>query len=112
MPGSRFKVPQSTLAPPTQLQLSLDNKKFCAYHEANPHIYIEFADMTRRTINRGFKHYSAKGIFELMRWHTGVSADRDCFKINNNYTSFYARLFEENHPQHKGFFRKRTSKFD
>lgn len=97
---------------PTQLELSLDNSKFCSYHEANPQVYQAFKSMTIKTLSRGFKHYSAKGIFEIMRWHNGVTADGDCFKVNNNYSSFYARLFEKEHPAHKGFFRKRNSKFD
>jgi hypothetical protein len=97
---------------PSQLTLSLDNNKFCAYHEAHPQIYEEFKKLTVATIERGFKHYSAKGIFELIRWHTGVKSKEDCFDVNNNYTPYYARLFEKDHPEHKGFFRKRESKFD
>lgn len=113
MPGTRFKVPAQTLSPPSQLTLSLDNSKFCSYHEQNPHIYKEFERMTLLTIReKKFKNYSAKGIFELIRWHTGVEAFRDCFKVNNNYTPFYARMFEQRHPEYKDFFRKRGSIFD
>lgn len=112
MPGTRFKIPPHLQIQPTQLSLSLDNSAFCSYHEANPNVYMEFERMTLQTIAKGFQHYSAKGIFELIRWHTGTAAYKDCFKINNNYTPFYARMFEKAHPQHKDFFRKRGSKFD
>lgn len=112
MPGTGFKIPPDLQVPPTQLSLSLDNSAFCSYHDANPNVYIAFRDMTRATIAKGFKHYSAKGIFELIRWHTGTAAYKDCFKVNNNYTPFYARKFEAEFPQHKDFFRKRGSKFD
>lgn len=97
---------------PTQLELSLDNSRFCSYHEANPQVYLYFRDMAIDTIRRGFKHYSAKGVMELIRWHSGATAKGDCFKVNNSYTSYYARLFEKEYPQHRGFFRKRNSKFD
>ncbi len=109
MPGTRFKVP---MAPPSQLTLSLDNRRFCSYHEANPQVYVEFRRITFETMAKGFKNYSANGIFELIRWHTGVTANGDCFKVNNDYRAFYARLFEQDFPQHKGFFRTRKSKFD
>lgn len=68
--------------------------------------------MTLETIEKGFKHYGAKGIFEIIRWHTGVAANGDVFDVNNNYTPYYARLFESDYPEHKGFFYKRKSKFD
>lgn len=85
--------------------------KFCRYHQENPQVYVEFEKFAFKTIARGFKNYSAKGIFELIRWHTGVTA-KDKYKVNNNYTPFYARMFEKNHPDHKDFFRKRESRFD
>jgi hypothetical protein len=97
---------------PSQLTLSLDNKKFCSYHAHNPNVYQAFKAKTLATIRKGFLHYGAKGIFELIRWETGISAAGDCFKINNSYTAFYARLFEEEFPEHKDFFRNRKSKFD
>lgn len=112
MPGTRFKVTNMRVMPPTQLELSLDDSKFCAYHEQNPQVYKKFEEFTLKTIEKGFKNYGAKGIFELVRWTSGVSADNDCFKVNNSYTSLYARMFEKKHPQYKDFFRKRKSRFD
>lgn len=110
---SRFEVPSPReMMAPSQLTLSLDNKGFCSYHRKNPHIFQKFEELTLQTIAKKFKHYSAKGILELIRWHSGISSDGDCFKVNNNYSSFYARLFEAKYPEHKDFFRNRKSKFD
>lgn len=114
MPGTRFQVSNTQgrkLMPPSQLTLSLDSSKFCEYHNQNPHVYKEFEKITLHTIAKGFKNYSAKGIFEVIRWQTGVTSN-DIFKVNNNYTPFYARMFEDSHPEHKDFFRKRESRFD
>lgn len=112
MPGTRFHVSNLHTSPPSQLMLGLDNAKFCTYHVHNPQIYEAFKTKAHETIDKGFKHYSAKGIFEIIRWHTGVASNGDCFKVNNNYSSFFARLFEIEYPKYKGFFRNRKSKFD
>ena len=94
-----------------QLLLNLDfGDKFCAYHEENPHIYESFKSHALRAIGTK-QNFGAKAIFEIIRWNSAISGN-DGFKVNNNYTSFYARLFELEHPQHEGFFRKRKSKFD
>ena len=85
------------------------NEKFEIYHRDNPQIYKEFERFTLQTIQRGFQHYSSKGIIEIIRWHTGIFANKG-FKVNNNYTPYYADLFEANHPQYKDFFYKRERK--
>lgn len=81
------------------------------YDIQNPHIYEAFKEMTFKTIQRGFKNYSANGVFEVLRWHTGVSGN-DEYKLNNDYRAFYARKFAKEFPEHKDFFRTRKSKFD
>lgn len=43
------------------------------YHQQTPNVWLQFEKFTIQTIHRGFNHYSAKGIFELIRWHTGVT---------------------------------------
>jgi hypothetical protein len=35
----------------------------------------------------------------------------DQFKVNNNYSADYARLFEKDFPQYAGIFMKRLMKF-
>jgi len=92
-------------------QLTLFETKWTKYHKENPQVWEKFKEFTLRTIEKGFTHYGSKGIFELIRWHTGTTGN-DGFKVNNNYTPFYVRLFERTYPQHKGFFRKRKSKAD
>jgi hypothetical protein len=84
---------------------------FLKFHQAKPEIFRAFEKLTLETIGRGFQHYSAKGILELVRWHTGVR-DSEEFKVNNNYTPLYARAFAKKHPNHRTFFRTRESKFD
>jgi hypothetical protein len=96
-----------------QTEISMGESGFCEYHHKNPQVYGKFRELTLKTMAKGFRHYSAKGIFELVRWYTGVTAeDPDGFKINNSYTPFYARLFMREYPQYDGFFFTRKSRFD
>jgi hypothetical protein len=82
---------------------------FKKYHEDNPQIYEKFIHYARLTKAKGFKNYSSNGIFELIRWHTGVKGN-DCFKLNNIYRPDYARKAMEEYPELDGFFRLRETK--
>ncbi len=85
-------------------------KTFNQYHNENPQIWREFKKLSFEAKNvKGFKNYSANGIFEVIRWNTEVSAD-DKYKINNNYRGDYARKLMAEYPEFKGFFRVRTLK--
>jgi hypothetical protein len=84
-------------------------KSFKQYHQNNPSVYTEFKRLAFQLINRGYKHIGAKQIFEVIRWQTMVSGD-DGYKLNNTYTSDYARLFEKDFPLYDGIFRKRLVK--
>jgi len=96
-----------------QTTISLGDQDFCEYHQKNPQVYTQFRRVTLQTIQKGFKRYSAKGIFEIVRWHSGVRAeDPEGFKINNNFVPFYARMFMREYPQHEEFFETRKSKWD
>jgi len=77
---------------------------FAEYHAKYPQIYEAFKKLTFEAIAKGFERYSSKSIFELIRWHTGVGAKKEKFKLNNIYTPHYARLFVQEHPQHQNFF--------
>lgn len=82
---------------------------FETYHKQNPEIWEQFVKFARQTKERGFSNYGAKGLFEIIRWHTGVSGN-DGFKINNNYAPDYARKLMEEQPEFKDFFRTREIK--
>lgn len=85
---------------------------FEKYHRENPEIYEKFIHFAMLTKAKGFSHYSANGIFELIRWHTGVKGN-DCFKINNIYRPDYARKAMAEYPKEfTNFFsiRKTTAK--
>jgi hypothetical protein len=81
---------------------------FKAFHEANPKVWELFKKFAFELIDKKFKHYSADAVCHQVRWHTAVvTSDRD-FKLNNNFTSRYARLFHKEFPRYDGFFITRS----
>lgn len=85
-----------------------------AFHREHPEVWRHFCEFTFELIERGFRHYSAQhGIFARIRWEVDMvtPAGSATFKINNNYSAWYARWFMEAYPQFNGFFhvREQTS---
>jgi len=86
-------------------------KEFESFHTNNPHVYVLFKKYTFEAINRGFQHYSSDAVLHRIRWHTSVETDDpEGFKINNNHTAYYARMFMAEFPRYTGFFRNRKVK--
>ena len=81
----------------------------CAnYHAKHPEVWDYFVQFTFEKIKQGYKHYSAMGVWQRLRWELSVGADGVSeFKINNNYVPYYARRFMKKYPEHDGFFRTR-----
>jgi hypothetical protein len=82
---------------------------FKKYHEENPQVYKEFERIALQLIKRGYIRIGAKQIVEVIRYHTMIEGN-DGYKVNNNFTSDYARLFENDHPIYAGYFLKRLCK--
>ena len=80
-------------------------KKFLNYHSENPQVWKAFERRAMEIKAAGRNRYSAKTIMELIRWEYDVNAaNTECFKINNNYTALYARIFMQKHTHMRGFF--------
>ena len=87
------------------------DEKFQRYHRANPDVFGLFLRFTLKAKERGFRHYSAKAVFERIRWHMDIETkDGEGFKINNSFVSRYTRLLEQLFPEHIGFYEKRSLK--
>lgn len=82
------------------------------YHKANPHIWKAFEKFTFQAIGAGRKNFSVQGVIERIRWFSAIESKTGDFKVNEVMKAFYGRMFEHNHPQHKGFFRKKKSYID
>jgi hypothetical protein len=90
-------------------------QRFVDYHIRNPSIYFALRRMSVDLVLRGRKHYGMKSLFEVLRYERARLTDEDEeFKINNAYSSYYARLLMFNVPKLEGFFgvRRMTERFD
>jgi len=80
---------------------------FEMFHEYNPHVYDLLLDYAL-TVKRAGRKVGMKAIFERLRWDYLVHTNSNSgFKLNNNYTSLYARKLMDNEPELEGFFETR-----
>lgn len=86
------------------------SSQFENFHRRNPAVYDLFKKFTFDLLDAGRKHYGSQSVIERIRWHTDVTTTDTAFKINNNHSPFYSRLFAKDFPQHKDFFRMRVSR--
>jgi hypothetical protein len=83
--------------------------KFWEFHTQNPDVYQKLRSLALQMRRRGVEQYSIKSLFEVLRWHHALTTnDPSGYKLNNNYTSFYARLLMEREPELEGFFELRS----
>lgn len=90
-------------------KLSIQSR-FEEFHAGNPIIYELFCEYARQAKARGYDRIGIQFIAERIRWRINIeSGDQHSkFKINQDYLSRYSRLIEEQEPDLKGFFTKRT----
>lgn len=83
-------------------------ESFDTFHKNNPIVYRKFLEFTRMAINAGHKKYSVKQVLGRVRWHFKFEVKGEVeYKINDAYTSRYARLFAEDYPEWADFFNYR-----
>ena len=83
---------------------------FELFHELNPKVYLEFRKLALEAINLGKTKISFKLLINKIRWDVFIATveptlfDLDGkvvkFKINDAYSSRYARLFAKDFPQY------------
>ena len=80
-----------------------------AFHKAHPEVKEAFRKTTLQLIDRGFKHWSAGAVIDIVRWEgsKGNTTNKGDFKINDHCAPFYARDFRHHNPEHREFFRIR-----
>ena len=84
--------------------------EFLEYLPANLHVYEAFRRETLRVIARGFKHYSARTIIEVLRHNSALEQVGGPWKLNDHNTPYLARLFDLEYPEHIGLFVYRATK--
>ena len=80
---------------------------FEKFHGKNPQVWQLFRRFALNAYQTGRDHYSAKAVFERIRWHIEIETSGGEVKLNNNFTAYYARMFHIYRPDLDGFFRNR-----
>lgn len=81
-----FNPPQ-----PAEPELTIE-ARFLQFHRANPHVYQQLRDLALEQARAGARRISPKYLFEQLRSNGVASASQDEYRLNNIYTSRYARL--------------------
>lgn len=92
-------------------------KAWVVFHRLNPHVYQLFDKFTRQATGRGIRSLGQQLVWERMRWYlqfetTEQSELGSGYKLNNNHTAYYSRLWMERNPEHKGMFKTRAVRVD
>ena len=84
-------------------------EQFCRFDAMHPEIYQEFCQIALELHRRGRSHYGSKAILEVIRYHRILSgkSETEPFKINNNYSSRYARKLMDEDERFCDFFELR-----
>lgn len=83
---------------------------FMAYLPENLHVYDAFEREAMRVVRRGFKHYSARTIIEVLRHNSALAESGGPWKLNDHATPYLARLFALINPAFAGLFEFRITK--
>jgi hypothetical protein len=82
-------------------------ERFWTFHMGNPHVALELHRLAHELKRAGHRKYSIKGLFEVLRFNAALKTDGKPYKLNNNLTSFYARLLMDCDDELDGFFNLR-----
>lgn len=84
------------------------DEAFVEFHAKNPQVYHYFKKFVNDVLARGKKITSSKLIINRIRWEIWIeSTGTEEFKINDAFTSRYARLYAKEYPKYEDIFKFR-----
>ena len=84
-------------------------ERFIAFDQANPWVYVALVRLARQLVKKGHTKVGMKMLFEQLRWEWYVTTtDTSGFRLNNNYTAFFARKIMANEPDLADLFETRV----
>lgn len=94
---------------PLATQRSID-QRFHDFHANNPAVYDELVRMARQMRNRGYQKIGIELLWAAYRWNRmlATTPDEYNFKLNDHFTSRYARLIMAHEEDLSDFFHTRT----
>lgn len=96
---------------PLQAELPFEGgiqARFERFHHEHPEVYRKIVRLAQFMKREGVRHSSIDYVYHILRWRVFLKTRKHYgFKLNDHFTSRYARLIEEREPELKGFFSKR-----
>jgi hypothetical protein len=83
------------------------DERFDSFHAANPWVYEALEELTAQWVEGGGGRIGVKALFERLRWSSPRIANGEPFRLNNDFTSRYARLLRIRHPEWAAVFEVR-----
>lgn len=78
--------------------------------KANQHVWEAFRDEARRMVAQGRVHYSSKTILEYLRHQSAIREAGSQWKLNNNWTAYLARTWNQAYPMYSSLFTLRETR--
>ena len=88
-------------------------ERFERFDAKNPEVYEHLLDVSRRWRNMGGRQWSIWSAFAVVRWErqvAGLPDPSEIYKLNNNYTGYYARKLMGENVDLVGLFETRRMK--
>jgi len=95
--------PADSLWPDSPIQAAFES-----FHAEHPEVYAMFRDYAAKARAAGFTRFSADMICHRIRWYHHVERGARDFKINDHFTSRYARKLMSDDASFAGFFETRV----
>jgi flagellar motor component MotA len=72
--------------------------RFREFHENNPQVYTSLVELAQEARERGVRRLGIELLWARLRWHYLVEVEQgnEPFKLNDHFTSRYARLIIDN----------------
>lgn len=88
-------------------------QRFEDFDRANPHVWERYKSLALEYLGANNFIISSKDLISVIRWHTDIQVEEGIkkqsarFKINDAFSSRYARKFIDHYPQHTQRFNLR-----
>ncbi len=87
--------------------------RFEQFHAGNPAVYPTLVSLAREWVaENGRTKLGIRMLWEVARWELIKSTRNTDYKLNDHFTSYYARLIQAKEPDLEGIFELRASPAD
>ena len=88
-------------------------ERFERFDQRNPQVFNALVDLVQRWARAGMRRWSVDAAFHVLRFErhiAGLPDEAELFKLNNSYTSRYARKLLDAYPQYADLIETRVLK--